>query len=275
MLCKLSLCVLALAACVCCRRPQPVPVDPVLLALGEQVVRQSDFERHLAAVESQGGWALEPSVRTALLEAFLEERVLVLEARARGLLEADSEAAEEQEAVRQLLAEAALGDVMITDEAVERYFEAHADEFVVPETVTLSQILVPTLNEARDVRRRLLKDPRSFERLARTASHAPEAAEGGQMGTFSRGQLPPELEQAAFALRAGATSGVVTTPLGYHVLRVDARQEAHARALEECRQEIRGKLSREASDQHVRQFVQGLLAQAKVNHEASRSAHDS
>ena len=266
--------VLALVACVCCRQAAE-PEDPALLALGDQVVRQSDFERHLKDVESQGDSALAPTVRTALLEAFLEERVLVLEARARGLLEPDSDAAEEQEAVRQLLAEAALGGVMITDEAVERYFEAHADDFVVPETVTLRQILVPTLNEARDVRRRLLKDSRAFERLARTVSRAPEAAEGGLMGTFSRGQLPAELEQAGFALRVGATSGVVTTPLGYHVLRVDARQEAHARALEECRQEIRGALSREASDRHVRQFVKGLLARAKVNHEASRSAHDS
>jgi len=274
MLHKRPLCVLALVACVCCRQA-PEPEDPVLLALGDQVVRQSDFERHLVAVESQGGSALAPTVRTALLEAFLEERVLVLEARARGLLEPDSDATEEQQAVRQLLAEAALGGVTITDEAVERYFEEHADDFVVPETVTLRQILVPTLNEARDVRRRLLKDSRSFERLARTVSRAPEAAEGGLMGTFSRGQLPLELEQAGFALRTGATSGVVETPLGYHVLRVDARQEAHARALEECRQEIRGTLSREASDQHVRQFVKGLLARAKVNHEASRSAHDS
>jgi peptidyl-prolyl cis-trans isomerase C len=269
-----SLCVLALVACAACSR-QVVPEDPVLLALGDQDVRQSDFERHLASVEAQGGAALEPTVRDALLEAFLEERVLVLEARARGLLEPDGDATEEQEAVRQLLAEAALGGVRISEEAVERYFEEHAEDFGIPETVTLRQILVPNLNEARDVRRRLLKDPRSFEHLARTVSRAPEATEGGLMGKFSPGQLPPELERVAFALRAGATSGVVETPLGYHVLRVDARQEAQARALEECREEIRGKLSREASDQRVRQFVKDLLARAKVNHEASRSAHDS
>ena len=57
--------------------------------------------------------------------------------------------------------------------------------------MTLRQILVPTETEARDVRRRLQKDPKSFEALARARSKAPEAAAGGLMGTFSRGQLPP------------------------------------------------------------------------------------
>jgi parvulin-like peptidyl-prolyl isomerase len=265
--------VLALVACLCCRQAEPE--DPVLLALGDQTVCQSDFERHLAAVESQGGSTLEPTVRAALLEAFLEERVLVLEARQRGLLAPDGDAGEEQEAVRQLLAEAALGEVTITDEAVERYYAEHADAFQVPETVTLRQILVPTLNEARDVRRRLLRDPRSFERLARTLSRAPEATDGGLMGTFSRGELPPELEQVAFALQAGATSSVITTPLGYHVLRVEARQQGHAQTLEECRGEIQARLSRVASEQRIHQFVRGLLARARVKNEASPSAHDS
>ena len=48
------------------------------------------------------------------------------------------------------------------------------------------------------------------------------------MGTFARGQLPAELEAAAFALPAGGTSDIVATSLGYHVLRVEARQEARA-----------------------------------------------
>ena len=69
--------------------------------------------------------------------------------------------------------------------------------------------------------------------LAQTVSRGPEASAGGLMGTFARGQLPPELEAAAFALEAGATSDVVQTPLGYHVLRLDSRQPARPSSLEE------------------------------------------
>ena len=56
------------------------------------------------------------------------------------------------------------------------YYESHPAEFETGETVTLRQILVPTENEARDVRRRLQKDQKSFEALARARSKAPGGA---------------------------------------------------------------------------------------------------
>jgi parvulin-like peptidyl-prolyl isomerase len=137
--------------------------------------------------------------------------------------------------------------------------------------VTVRQILVPTSNEARDVRRRLRRDGKSFAVLAQTMSRAPEASAGGLMGTFARGQLPRELEAAAFGLAAGQTSDVVHTPLGYHVLRVEARQPARQTPLGEARAAIRARLLESKSDRKVREYVAGLMARAKVNHEAART----
>ena len=90
-----------------------------------------------------------------------------------------------------------------------------ASEFDRPETVAVHQILVPTLNEARDIERRLRKDPRSFELLARTRSRGPEASSGGDMGVFARGPAPRRSwRQAAFALTPGTTSPIVATQPG-------------------------------------------------------------
>ncbi len=265
----LLLALAGLGLLLACTAPPPSPEDPVILTLGNQNVRRSEFDRHVTAIELQGGSQLEPAVRQALLEPFLEERVVVLEARSRGLLEADSTPDQEQAAVRRLLAETGQSLAPITDAELRSYFEEHKATFRVPETVTLRQILVPTFNEARDVRRRLLKNSRSFENLARTRSKAPEAEAAGLMGVFSRGELPPELEEAAFALPPGRTSGIVQTPLGYHVLRVDERQESRDRLLEDCREEIGARLQRARSEQAVRQLVQGLMARATVNRGAS------
>ena len=204
-----------------------------------------------------------------MLEAFFERRVLVLEARRRGLLTGPASGEEEAVAVRKLLAADALGDVDVSEAEVEQYYREHASEFEAPETVTVRQILVPTSNEARDVRRRLGRDAKSFAVLAQTVSRAPEASAGGLMGTFARGQLPPELERAAFGLAAGETSDVVQTPLGFHVLRLDARQVARTASLEESRAAIRARLVEQKSDRKVREYVAGLLARAKVNHEAA------
>jgi len=234
-------------------------------------VRRSEFERHITHLEQQGGGALDPAVRAALLQRFLEERVVVLEARARGLVSAQGTAEQEEAAARKLLTDAGLSGVEINDEDVAAYYAAHHDEFQNPETVALRQILVPTMNEARDVRRRLLKDPRSFPTLAQSLSRAPEASAGGVMGTFARGQLPPELERAAFALAPGQISEPVPTTFGFHVLRLDAKQPSRPPTLEESRDEIRSRLRREKVDGKIQQFVAGLMARAKVNHEAASS----
>jgi len=219
-------------------------------------------------VEARGLGPLAAEVKQGLLETFLEEQALLIEARRRGLLDPGAAPEEEQRAVVRLLADA-VPPADVTEAEIEAYFEAHAADFRVPETVTLRQILVGTLNEARDLKRRLLRDSRAFETLAGSQSTGPEASAGGHMGTFERGQLPRELEEAAFALTPGQTSQPIETSLGYHVLRVDSRQPARELSLEEARGWIRERLTRERADAAVRAFVAGLLSRAKVNNEAA------
>ena len=241
--------------------------DPVILAFGEEVVRRSDFDRHLAVLEAQGGGALPVEVRQALLEPWLEERVQVLEARQRGLLKPGASPDEERRAVERLLAECSR--VKVSDDEVAAYYREHPEDFHRPETLALRQILVPTSNEARDVRRRLEKEPRSFESIAREQSKGPEAETGGLMGTFARGQLPKELEAAAFALPPGGLSAIVETSLGFHVLRAEERQAAREETLEEAAPRIRARLEGQKAERNVRQFVSDLMAKAKVNHAAA------
>jgi parvulin-like peptidyl-prolyl isomerase len=258
-----------LALAVACARDRRA--DPVILSLGDQEVRLSEFDRYAGEVSAQSEGALDPAVRESLLEAYLERRVLVLEARNRGLLAAAADGEQEAAAVRKLLAAEALADVEVSGAEVEQYYREHAGEFATPETVTVRQILVSTSNEARDVRRRLRRDRRGFEMLAQTVSRGPEASAGGLMGTFARGQLPPELEAPAFALEAGATSEVVETPLGFHVLRLDSRQPARQGTLEESRAAIKARLLESKSDRKTREYVARLMGRAKVNHEAAKT----
>lgn len=243
------------------------PADPVILDLGGQVIRRSDFERHVGALEVKGGAPFSPEVRQALLQPFLEERALVLEARNRGLLDPSSTPDQEQAAVQRLLGTAVVGRVEVTEDEVRAWFREHGADLRVPERVWLRQILVPTENEARDVRRRLMKDPKSFEALARTLSRSPEASTGGAMGAFSRGELPKELEGVAFALAPGLQSDVARTSLGWHVLRLERKEPAREPSLEEARERIRAEILRRKSEEAWRQFVRAVMARAKVNHE--------
>jgi len=199
----------------------------------------------------------------------------VIEARRRGLLSPGADAGEEPRAVARLLAEA-VHPAEVTEDAIAAFYGSRAAEMAQPETVTLRQILVGTLNEARDVKRRLARDPKAFDAIARSLSKGPEAAAGGYLGPFERGQLPTDLEATAFALPEGGTSEPIGTPLGYHVLRVESRQPSRERSLEEARERIRERLARERRAAAERAFVAEVLARSKVNHAAAlRSSHPS
>jgi parvulin-like peptidyl-prolyl isomerase len=243
----------------------------VILSLDGGELRRSDFERYVTELEAQQQTELEASVRDALLQDWLERRVLVLAARSRGLLGPSASPPEERAAVELLLTAEIGSKLAVSEEEVAAYYAGHAGEFTVPEQVTLRQILVPTANEARDVKRRLQKDPKRFELLAQTVSRGPEASRGGLMGSFSAGQLPPELEAAAFPLPPGQTTGVVQTSLGHHVLRVESRTAARSLSLAEARDGIHAQLLAGKSARAQRDFVAGLMARAKVNHEAAKS----
>jgi parvulin-like peptidyl-prolyl isomerase len=259
----LLLAVLALAACG--------SKDPVVLELDGETVRASAFHAYVASVEAQQSVGpVTPEVRRGLLDAFLEQRALVIEARQRKLLAPGAAPDEEIEAVSRLVADA-VPLPQVSEQEILAWQTTHAGELVVPEKVSLRQVLVSTLNEAREVKRKVGhdRDPRSFDTAARAVSKGPEASVGGYMGTFERGQLPPELEQAAFSLPEGGTSEPIQSALGYHVLRVESRQHARDIPLEEARERIRDQLAREKRAAAERAFVAQVMARAKVNHEAA------
>lgn len=242
--------------------------DPVILRLDASEVRRSDFVKYLASVEARGDGPLEPQARAGLLEAFLEERALVIEARARGHLPEGAAADDERRGVARLLAREVKAPE-VSEAEIRDYYGRHEPELARPARVALRQILVGTLNEARDVKRRLGRNPRAFDAIARSQSKGPEAENGGYMGAFEPGQLPAELEATAFALAEGQTSDPVESPLGYHVLRVDSRQEASAPSFEEARDLIHERLARERRSEAERAFVAGVMARSRVNHAAA------
>ena len=84
--------------------------------------------------------------------------------------------------------------------------------------VHCAHILVKTEKEVNQVLERLKKGEK-FSAIARDISLCPSKKRGGDLGTFSRGQMVKEFETAAFALDKGQISGIVKTQFGYHIIR--------------------------------------------------------
>jgi peptidyl-prolyl cis-trans isomerase SurA len=122
------------------------------------------------------------------------------------------------------------------------YYNAHAQEFAVPEQLHLSEILIPTPENATQAQidaaqakaeaiAGKLRGGASFATLARSDSGGPTAAAGGDLGDFKRGALGDVLEKATFDLPVGANTDPIRTRQGYVILRVDSHQKAGVPAL--------------------------------------------
>lgn len=131
-------------------------------------------------------------------------------------------------------------DVKVDDAEVRAYYDGHKKEFLLPERVQVSQILVQTEQRAVAVLHRIENAPEAeFRKAAREESSGPEAFKGGVMGQYKRGELPYDMEKVIFALDAGKISQVVESSYGYHIFRLDERFPPQLQPLSEAAPAVR------------------------------------
>jgi hypothetical protein len=134
-------------------------------------------------------------------------------------------------------------DVKVDEAEVQAYYDEHKKEFLLPERVQVSQILVQTEQKAVAVLHRVENAPEAeFRKAAREESSGPEAFKGGVMGQYQRGDLPYDMEKVIFALDAGKVSQVVESSYGYHIFRLDERFPPQLQSLSEAAPAVRVRL---------------------------------
>jgi len=124
-------------------------------------------------------------------------------------------------------------DSNISDADLRKYYDAHQAEFNRPSHAVLSVLYIPRVVSPADsaaVRAKInslraeIAGGAKFEDVAkRESSDSASAVQGGDLGKITRGQLVPEFEKAAYALKPGQLSEPVLSPFGYHLIRVDSR----------------------------------------------------
>lgn len=132
------------------------------------------------------------------------------------------------------------GDVEVTDREIRSYYDRNRPQFARPATarVTVAYLSkaataadsTAALDRAHAIRQEILAGEDFAEVAARESADQGSRAAGGALGTFGRGQMVEEFEQAAFALPVGQVSEPVRTQFGYHLIRVEEREEETVRA---------------------------------------------
>lgn len=193
--------------------------------------------------------------------AILEEHISIRELRRRY---------KEQMMSRRLIDKKIGSQVTITPVETANYYNAHRDEFSRPEHIRLRNILIRVKEDPKkalalmnEIVRRL-SEGCDFGALAKIYSEGPGAADGGLMDDVKRGELMPEIEKVVFNLKAGETSPVIQTSLGYHLFRLEEKQPARIRSYEEVRREVEEAVYREKVKDKIGGWVEGLKKNAYI-----------
>lgn len=159
---------------------------------------------------------------------------------------------------------------------IRKFYEAHKDQFVQPEQVRLSEILIPVAADAdpaavdaahkkADEVIAKLASGSAFADVAKEMSGGPTAAQGGDLGMFKRGALAPVLEEKTFALKAGEHTEPIRTRQGFVVLETVEHQAAGAPEMEQVMPQLQEAMYGEQMAPALRTYLTKLREDSYVD----------
>lgn len=135
----------------------------------------------------------------------------------------------------------ALGKLLATaevkDEDIKKFYEENKDAFKQAESADASHILVEEEDKAREIYEKI-KNGGDFEELAKEYSTCPSKEKGGNLGTFTKGQMVKEFEDAVFENEVGTITEPVKTQFGYHIIKINQKNDARELSFDEVKDRI-------------------------------------
>ena len=162
----------------------------------------------------------------------------------------------------------------VSSDEVKQYYEAHTPEFALPERVVLSEISLSTVgkspeelaairSKAEGLRTSVLNGD-DFRQVATLYSQGSTAKDGGDLGTFKKGELAPQIEAIVFQLNSGQITEVIQTRANFEFLKVDDHLPAEVQPLEKVENGIRNTLYAQKVQPRIRVYLAELREQSYV-----------
>src|SRR5450755_1465240 len=222
--------------------------NPVLAKVKGAEIRKSD----VALAQEELGPSLaqmDPAAREENVLSFLIDMKIVSKA-AEDKKVQDSEEFKRRMAFarNRLLMDSLLaseGKAATTDDSMKKVYEEASKQIGGEEEVHARHILVETEDEAKAVAEELKKGA-DFAELAKKKSKDPGAADGGDLGFFTKDQMVPEFSQAAFALEPGKISDPVKSQFGWHIIKVEEKRKRKAPEFDQVKSQIETYVARKA-----------------------------
>jgi len=172
--------------------------------------------------------------------------------------------------------------IQVTDAQLHSEYKNRLSDFQTPERVQARHILLKTDGsndaavkaQAEDLLKQI-KAGADFAKLAKEKSQDPgSAANGGELGWITRGQTVPEFEKAAFSMKVGETSDLVKTSYGYHIIQVEAHEQAHVQPFDDVKSQLTTELQKQGATKLMQDASDKVVAELRKDPEHPQKAAD-
>lgn len=246
--------------------PPAASADPVVLTIGSEKITKSQFEQIVASLpEQQRAKVTSPEARKQVAEQLAELKTLAQAARAGKLDQTAQVKTRVELQTDQVLANAeyqAMGTAKADDATMRAFYNSHKQDW---DEVTARHILIrfqgsqvplklgekdltdaEALQKAKDLRAKILAGAKFADVAKAESDDAGSGANGGDLGSFTKGRMVPEFENAAFSLPVGQVSEPVKSAYGYHLILVESHKTM---SFEDAKPEIEKQIGPEQAKQ--------------------------
>jgi peptidyl-prolyl cis-trans isomerase C len=233
--------------------------DPVIARVDGKEIHQSDLAIAEADIGSSLPAAAPEARREALLTYLIDITIIANAAEAKKLPQAPGFERRVAFARQKVLMETLLDQEMkaaVNESTMKKLYDDSVARTKPDEEVRARHILVETEEKAKEVLGKLNAGG-DFAALAKTESKDPGAAEGGDLGYFTKDQMVSEFAEAAFKLEKGALSAPVKTQFGWHVIKVEDKRTKPVPAFDAVKGQIESYLARRAQAELVGKLREG------------------
>lgn len=223
--------------------------EKVLAVIAGATITEKDLTDYMNSLpEENQGYKTNPRFRQHCLDQMINHRVFWKLGEELELEKTEEFKVIMEDAKKDVLARLAMGKALegitVSDEEIETYYKENPEEFEDEGTVHAKHILVRDEEKCRELLAIIENGEKSFEDVAKESSECPSGQRGGDLGSFGKGQMVKEFEDAAFEAEIGAVVGPVQTQFGYHLIKVEGKEESTMETLDEVKDEIREELMR-------------------------------
>jgi peptidyl-prolyl cis-trans isomerase SurA len=165
--------------------------------------------------------------------------------------------------------------IVVTDEDVREYYDAHSELYGGTTEYHLKHILIRVVPGASESQKQLareqlagiherIRNGEPFDEMARTYSQAPTAPMGGDLGSFEVRLLAEPIRQALQGMQPGEITPVVETEQGLQIFLLEDISQKGGKPFNDVKSEIQEKLYAEIVDQKFQSWLKDLRQNSHI-----------